>query len=150
MNTVTSLVDYREKKGLLPVREHIALQRRSLLELLLDRYRSHDPFAGRGVLPVHRFRQLATSCAKRIVKQVEIGKVRIGDDARFQFFGVGDDGDERLQVRVNRVGKAKRTLIFEINPKSFEAHERAEIGDGKSKMKPLLTLSMSPIYRLAY
>lgn len=149
MTTVTSLIDYRNQKGLPPARERVALKRRSLLELLLDRYRHLDIFASSHVLPVHRFRQVAISCAKRIVKHVEIGKVRIADDARFQFFGVGEDGDERLQVRVNRVGKAKDTLIFEINPINFEVQERILIGDGKGKIKPLLTLPMSVFYRLA-
>lgn len=146
-NNVTSLAQFRAKKGLPPA----VFEQLPMLERILVRYRAFDLFAASRVLPRHALRQVAISCAKQVVRHIEVADIFVADDARFQFFGVGAPGQESLQVRVNRVGPArgrKIPLFFEMEPASLEPKALVLIGEGSQEMKPLLTLPMTDFYRL--
>ena len=146
MSTVTHLSEFRARKGL-PPSPH---DERPMLERVLVRFRQHDGFSPRGVLPPHAFKQVAMKVVRRFVQQIEAGDLRVADDARFQFFGIGLPGIERLQMRVNRVGPKRgkaRALLYEVDPASLALMPLDTLGtDGE--LKPLLTLPMTDFYRL--
>lgn len=147
MSKVTSLQDYRAKKGLEPARPPVP--ERPLVERVLARYQKFSALPNAKIPPTTAFRMLSIRCAKRIVKRIEAAGMQVDELARFQFFGTGEAGTEALQVRLNRLMLADGNTvprIFSMDPLTLEPELIPTYRDGR--LKPLLTLPMSPFYRL--
>lgn len=148
MSNVASLADHRAKRGLPPVTQP---DTRSALERIVDRYSAYDCRHGHGVAPKATFQLIAGVCAKAIVKWAERVGTQVDDGARFQFYAVGDPGQEVLQVRVSLVGKPKETQCAMEFEMACDTRLATPLSSGpmRTKVKPLLTLPMSLFYRLS-
>jgi hypothetical protein len=148
MTNVASLADHRAKRGLPPATQP---DTRSPLERIVDRYCAYDSRRGRGVPAKAAFQLIAGTCAKAIVLWAERAGTQVDDAARFQFYAVGDPGQETLQVRVSLVGKPKAlqcAMEFAMECDTLDAKPLSE-APPHAKIKPLLTLPMSLFYRLS-
>jgi len=148
-SNVLSLASHRAKRGLPPpvCRDH-----RSPLERVVARYRKFDPCRDSAVLPLAALRVLAGRCAKAIVQWAEEEGRPVDDAARFQFFAIGAQGEEVLQVRVSRLGPPKgpwQSLEFRMDCDTLRVVPAGEAQGLQEVFKPLLTLPMSGFYRLS-
>lgn len=148
-SNVSSLADFRAKRGLPPP---VFRDARSPVERIVERYRQFDVCRDSPVKPIAALRVLAGRCAKEIVHWAAMEGRPVDDAARFQFFAIGEPGQERLQVRVSRLGPPKgpwQSLEFRIDCNTLHAWPAAELAMGSTEMfKPILTLPMDDFYRL--
>jgi len=149
MSNVSSLADFRAKRGLPPP---LLRDPRSSLERVVAHYRKFDLCRDSPVHPTAALRTLASRCAKEIVQWAELHGRPVDDAARFQFFAIGSPGQERLQVRVSRLGPPKgpwQALEFLMDCDTLRALPMTKgITDNAEIFKPILTLPMSGFYRL--
>jgi len=146
-SNVLSLADFRTRRGL----PEVFQDTRTPLERVVARYRKFDLCRDSPVQPLAALRVLADRCAKAIVQWAEQEGRPVADAARFQFFAIGAQGDEVLQVRVSRLGPAKgpwQALEFRMDCDTLRVVPTAYAQDGAEVFKPLLTLPMSGFYRL--
>lgn len=144
---VMSLADFRAKRGMPPA---VFPDTRPPLERVLERYHRFDLCRDSKVKPIAALRVLAGACAKAIVEWAEQAGRPVDDAARFQFFAAGPFGQERLQVRVSRLGPPKgpwQALEFHMDCETLRVVPA--VAEGSDEVfKPLLTIPMSGFYRL--
>lgn len=148
-SNVSSLADFRAKRGLPPP---LFRDARSPLERVVAHYRKFDLCRDSPVQPIAALRTLASRCAKEIVQWAELHGRPVDDAARFQFFAIGTPGQERLQVRVSRLGPPKgpwQSLEFLMDCDTLRAVPATTADTASTEIfKPILTLAMDDFYRL--
>lgn len=148
-SNVLSLSDFRTRRGLPPP---VCRDPRSPLERVVARYRKFDPCRDSPVQPLAALRVLAGRCAKAIVQWADEEGRPVDDAARFQFFAIGEQGQEVLQVRVSLIGPPKgpwQPLEFFIDCDTLRVVPTTYATGSTEVFKPLLTLPMSGFYRLS-
>lgn len=112
---------------------------------VLERYEDYVIFAS-GIAPRLRLRNLALCCIKKIALIVRDDQVVYGEspyDTSFQFFAVGDWGNEFLQVRVVLPSGQHSGLCFEFDLEKLNPRRLHKVD---ARRTWLTTLPWSDIY----
>jgi len=114
---------------------------------VLERYRAYDVFPS-GVATQLRLRQFALCCIKRIAFIVRDDQAVYGEslyDISFQFFAVGDWGNELLQVRVVLPSGQHTGLCFEFDMEKLNPRHLDQVDERRTW---LMTLPWSEFHLL--
>ncbi len=114
---------------------------------VLERYRAHD-ICRSGIAPQTALNQIARYCIKKIAFIVRDDQAAYGDsphDTSFQFFAVGDWGNELLQVRVVLPSGQHTGLCFEFDIEKLNPRRLHQVN---ARRTWLMTLQWSDFYLL--